>query len=100
VVTVSPVTRGPAEQLLNNMAMRLLATGAIFPQFVLILLTEMALEHPGPLPDTADGLGDVIAALQAAGALSPRSPVPGQLAALRLRAGVRPGRRRAGGRCP
>ena len=87
-VTVSPVTRSPAEQLLNNMAMRLLATGAIFPQFVLILLTEMALEPLGPLPDTTDGLGDVIAALQASGALPPRSPVPGQLAALCARLNV------------
>ena len=87
-VTVSPVTRSPGEQLLNNIAMRLLATGSVFPQFVLILLTEMALEPPGPLPDTADGLGDVIAALQAAGALPPRSPVPGQLAALCARLNV------------
>jgi hypothetical protein len=87
-VTVSPVTRSPGEQLLNNIAMRLLATGAVFPQFVLILLTEMALERPGPLPDTADGLGDVIAALQASGALPPRSQVPGQLAALCARLDV------------
>ena len=87
-VTVSPVTRSPGEQLLNNMAMRLLVTGAVFPQFVLIVLTEMALERPGPLPDTADGLGDVIAALQASGALPPRSPVPGQLAALCARLNV------------
>jgi hypothetical protein len=87
-VTVSPVARSPAEQLLNNMAIRLLATGAVFPQFVLILLTEMALERPGPLPETADGLGDVIAALQAAGALSRRSQLPGQLAALYARLNV------------
>ena len=87
-MTVSPVTRSPAEQLLNNMAMRLLATGAVFPQFVLIVLTEMALERPGPLPDTTDGLGDVIAALQASGALPPRSSVPGQFAALCARLNV------------
>jgi hypothetical protein len=88
VVTVSPVTRSPGEQLLNNIAMRLLATGSVFPQFVLILLAEMALEYPGPLPGTADGLGDVIAALHAFGALAPRSPVPGQLAALCARLNV------------
>jgi hypothetical protein len=87
-MTVSPVTRGPAEQLLNNIAMRLIATGAVFRQFVLILLTEMALEQPGLLPDTADGLGDVIAALRSCGALPPHSPVPGQLAALCDRLGV------------
>lgn len=82
-VTVNPVTCNAAEQLLNNIAMRLLATGAVFPQDILILLSELALEPPGPPPpETADGLGDVIAALQASGALLPLSPVPGQLAAL------------------
>jgi hypothetical protein len=35
-----------------------------------------------PFSCVADGLGDAIAALQACGALSPLSPVPGQLAAL------------------
>jgi hypothetical protein len=87
-VTVSQVTGSPAEQLLTNMAMRLLTTGAIFPQDILILLEELALEFPGPLPETADGLGDVSAALQACGALPPLSPVPGQLAALCARLNV------------
>jgi len=56
----------------------------------LILLTELegVLERPGPLPGTVDGLGDVIAALQASGALPPASPVPGQLAALCARLNV------------
>jgi hypothetical protein len=81
-VTVRRITGSPAEQLLNNLAMRLLVTGAIFPQDMLILLTELALERPGPLPGTVDGLGDAIAALQASGALPPASPGPGQLAAL------------------
>ena len=85
---VSPAALTPAEQLLNNMALRLLATGGIFPQFILILLTEMALERPGPLPGTADGLGDVIAALQVCGALPAHSPVPGQLAVLCTRLNV------------
>jgi hypothetical protein len=80
-VTISHVTRSPAEQLLNNLAMRLLATGAVFPQDVRIVLAELALA-PAPFPDTAEGLGDVVAALQASGALPPLSPVPGQLAAL------------------
>ena len=81
-VTVSPVTRRPAEQLLTNIALRLLATGTVFPQYVRILLSEFALQRTGPLPGTADGLGDVIAALQISGALPPLSPLPGQLAAL------------------
>jgi hypothetical protein len=81
--TVRPVTGSPAGQLLTNLATRLLTTGAIFPQDILILLTELegVLERPWP-PGTVDGLGDVIAALQASGALPPASPVPGQLAAL------------------
>ncbi len=81
--TVRPITGSPAEQLLTNLATRLLTTGAIFPQDILILLAELelALERPWP-PDTVDGLGDVIAALQASGALPLASRVPGQLAAL------------------
>jgi hypothetical protein len=43
---------------------------------------DLAAPGPGPPATAADGLGDVIAALRAAGALSPLSPVPGQLAAL------------------
>jgi hypothetical protein len=87
--TVRPVTGSPAEQLLTNLATRLLTTGAIFPQDILILLTELegVLERPWP-PDTVDGLGDVIAALQASGALPPASLVPGQLAALCARLNV------------
>ena len=81
-VTISPVTRRPAEQLLDNIALRLLTTGTVFPQYVRILLSEFALQRTGPLPGTADGLGDVIAALQTSGALPPLSPLPGQLAAL------------------
>jgi hypothetical protein len=37
---------------------------------------------PEPFAGVADGLGDAVAALEASGALSPLSPVPGQLAAL------------------
>ncbi len=87
--TVRQVTGSPAEQLLTNLAMRLLTTGAIFPQDILILLTELelALERPWR-PDTADGLGNVVAALQASGALPLASLVPGQLAALCARLNV------------
>jgi hypothetical protein len=81
-VRISQVTGSPAERLLDNMAMRLLTTGAVFPQHVLILLRDMLLEHAATPPDTSDGLGDVIAALQACDALPPLSSRPGQLAAL------------------
>ncbi len=87
-VTVSQVTRRPAEQLLTNIALRLLATGTVFPQLIRVLLSEIAKEQTGPLPGTADGLGDVIAALQTSGALPPLSPLPGQLAALCARLNV------------
>jgi len=67
----------PGEHLLHAVAAWLLAAAA-----------APARTGPGPAAPgsgsrpAADGLGDVIAALQAAGALSPLSPVPGQLAAL------------------
>jgi hypothetical protein len=87
-VTASPVTRRPAEQLLNNVALRLLTTAAVFPQDIRMLVSEFAGAPAGPLPDTAEGLGDVITALQASGALTQLSPVPGQLAALCARLNV------------
>jgi DNA-directed RNA polymerase specialized sigma24 family protein len=71
-VTVSAATASPGEHLLHAVAARLLAAPA----------ADLAAPGPGPPATAADGLGDVIAALQAAGALSPLSPVPGQLAAL------------------
>jgi len=67
-VTASQVTADPGEHLLHAVAARLLA--------------EAALPQPGSPPAGAHGIGDVIAALQAAGALSPLNPIPGQLAAL------------------
>ena len=67
-VTASQVTAGPGEHLLHAVAARLLA--------------EAAVPQPGSPPAGPHGIGDVIAALQAAGALSPLNPVPGQLAAL------------------
>jgi Sigma-70 region 2 len=70
-VTVSAATASPGEYLLHAVAARLLTTPPTVP----------AAPGPGPLA-IAGGLGDVIAALQAAGALSALSPVPGQLAAL------------------
>lgn len=77
-VTVSQVTTSPAEQLLTNIAMRLLATGAAFLPDIPDRLSEFVPTRPEPVA----GLGEVIAGLQACGALSPLSPLPGQLAAL------------------
>jgi hypothetical protein len=60
------------EHLLYRIADRLLTTVPDFPPRVM----------PGPLASLAAGLGVTIAALEAAEVLSPRSPVPGQVAAL------------------
>jgi hypothetical protein len=76
-VTADPVTASPGDHLLHAVAARLLAQAD---------LTGFPLRHsaprPGSLAPGGEGFGDVIAALQAAGALSPLSPVPGQFAAL------------------
>jgi hypothetical protein len=69
----------PGEHLLNHIAERLLAMAHDFP--------PDPWPWSGPAPagrfrGLAAGLGDLVAALQAAGALSPVSPVPGRLAAL------------------
>jgi hypothetical protein len=76
-VTAGPVTASPGDHLLHAIAARLLAKARLdgFP------LPERA-SWPGLLAPGGQGFGDVIAALQAAGALSPLSPVPGQFAAL------------------
>jgi hypothetical protein len=78
-VTLSAATASPGEHLLHAVAARLLATTPAGPSDTRL---HPAAPRPGPVPTVADGLGDIIAALQAAGALSPLSPVPGQLAAL------------------
>jgi hypothetical protein len=73
-VTVRPQDRQPGEQLLEHAAQQILASSSA-----------------GRLGDTrrqAYGLGDVIAALEAAGALSPFSPVPGHLATICERLGL------------
>lgn len=64
----STAAAGAAEHLLHAVAAGLLAAAVSVPAGY-------------PLP-AVDGLGDIIAALQAAGALSPLSRTPGQLAAL------------------
>ena len=67
-VTASQATAGPGEHLLHAIAARLLA--------------EAVAPRPGSPPAGAHGLGDIIAALQTAGALSALNPLPGELAAL------------------
>ena len=76
-VTVATAPASPGEHLLHAIAALLLTT----------LLTASSGPdppgpQPGPLGTATHGLGQVITALHAAGALSPLSPVPGQLAAL------------------
>jgi len=81
-VTVSAATLSPGEHLLHTIATRLLAAPPVGPPDA-----DLAAPRPGPATGVTDG--DVIAALQAVGALSRFSRVPGQLAALysSLRAG-------------
>jgi hypothetical protein len=74
-VTAVPVTASPGDHVLHAIAARLLAKADLFG----FPLRESA---PQSLAPVAEGFGDVIAALQAAGAWSPLSPVPGQFAAL------------------
>ena len=79
VVTVSEAVTSSGEHLLNNIATRLLLLVLAFPHKIRL---HPAVLRPGPVTYIADGLGEVIAALEACGALPPLSPVPGQLAAL------------------
>ena len=69
----------PGEHLLNQVAERLLTVAQDFPPDP---RPWPGPAHAGPFAGIAAGLGDVVAALEAAGALSPVSPVPGRLAAL------------------
>jgi len=78
-VTVREAGTSPGEHLLHQMAIRLLLLALAFPHE---LRLHPAVPAPEPFACVADGLGDAITALQACGALSPLSPVPGQLAAL------------------
>jgi hypothetical protein len=78
-VTVSQSAFTPGEQLLNAIAARLLAAEPALPHDTWLYGTGA---RPTARASAADVLGDVIAALQDCGALSPLSPLPGQLAAL------------------
>jgi len=69
----------PGEHLLVMLAERLLT---VAPEFPHDLRMQLAAISPGPLHTMAAGMGDIIAALEAADVLSPLSPVPGRLAAV------------------
>ena len=72
-MTTRPQDRLPGEQLLEHVAQEILASWA---------------DRPDDTRRRAYGLGDVVAALEAAGALSPLSPVPGYLAMICERLGI------------
>jgi hypothetical protein len=81
--TLTPAAVSPGELLLTD-----IATG-----FLALASPEQVPQHPSaarpePLSQAADGLVDIIAALQAAAALSPSSRLPGQLADLCARLGI------------
>ncbi len=74
---VSAVRLSPGEHLLVMLAERLLTGTPEFPRRGLL-----AAPTAGPRRAMAAGFGDIIAALEAADALSPLSPVPARLATL------------------
>jgi hypothetical protein len=78
-MTARPAITSPGEHVLHYIAMRLLLLALEFPEEIRL---HPAVPLPEPFTCIAAGLGDVVAALQACGALSALSPVPGQLAAL------------------
>jgi hypothetical protein len=82
-ITVTPAAVEPGELLLTDIAAGLLALAS--PEQVPL---HPSAARPGPLSQAADGLADIIAALQAAGALTPSSRLPGQLAGLCTRLGI------------
>jgi len=84
-VTVTRTARSPGELLLDVIAAWILTNAAGFPQDT---PERLAAADPELLPHPAAGLGDIVAALRAAEALSPASPVPGQLAGLCARLGI------------
>jgi hypothetical protein len=82
-VTVTQKAKSPGELLLDVIAARLLTVAATFPQDTPEQLAAARRELLWLAAE--DKLGDINAALQAAGALHAASPVPGQLAGLYAR---------------
>jgi hypothetical protein len=85
-VTVTQKAKSPGELLLDVIAARLLTVAVTFPQDTPDGLAAARRELLWLAAE--DRLGDIIAALQAAGALQAASPVPGQLAGLCARLGI------------
>jgi hypothetical protein len=83
-VTVTPNATSPGELLLDVIAARIL-TWAASPQGN---AGQPAAANADLRALVYDGPGDIVAALHAAGALSPASRVPGQLAGLCARLGI------------
>jgi hypothetical protein len=82
-ITVTPTDVSPGELLLTGIAAGLLALAS--PERVPL---QLSAAQPGPLSQAADGLADIIAALQAAVALPTSSRLPSQLAGLCARLGI------------
>jgi hypothetical protein len=76
---VTPASLSVGEQLLNTIAVSLLTALPDFPPEV---RRKIAAASLGLSIHAATSLGDIVAGLESAGALSPDSPLPGQLAAL------------------
>ena len=84
-ITVTNTAASPGGLLTDVIAARVLALASTLPQET---PEQLAAARPGLLPHVTVWLGDVIAALEAAGALPPSSPAPGQLAGLCARLGI------------
>jgi hypothetical protein len=82
-ITVTPTAVSPGELLLTDIAAGFLALASA-EQVPL----HPSSARPGPLSEAADGLADIIVALQAAAAVPPSSRLPGQLADLCGRLGI------------
>ncbi len=82
---VSETKLSPGEHLLIMLAERLLTTAPEFPQG---LRQQLGAVTAGPLQTMTAGLGDIIAALEAADVLPPLSPVPARLATLCASMGI------------
>jgi hypothetical protein len=85
-VTVNRKISSPGELLLNVVTARILTIAAVFPQDTCERLADA---KPELLSHASSGLGDMVAALHAADVLSPASRLPGLLAGLCERLGVR-----------
>jgi hypothetical protein len=84
-ITVTNTAGSPGELLTDVIAARILTLASTLRQET---PGQLAAARPAPLPHAAAWLGDVVAALEATGALPLSSPAPGQLAGLCARLGI------------